>query len=455
MPQPINYIPQGGFGHSRDTLGYLSAMGPALQGIGQARDYRKGMDEIDSLEEQRMAVGGTPKTFDFATYERLGRQIGDPNLVKTKYQGFQIEQARQQAQRKQEFQSELLKANDEKWGAGEVYNLGKKYPEFYESIKKEAESMDSVGKKIMFKNLSSSIGLAMEGTDEQFIESVTDLATAYETNPRTQDKAQDMWNLVKLSQQSPSAAKAALFALSSSLDPERTEEIFSRRKSESETDDLQAKRLETLAKIGLDKDKMKQLPTGTSKKIETLTDEIGKEDIKKAEIDSIISEAGGVVDKAGYWSIKMDQLDTMLGDRGELAKLRTKFNSVINKELMDSLPPGAASESDVTIARSGFPPEGSSKEEIAKYLNAAGRIAGAKSRYKEQRIEFLSENFSEGKATKDFMVGGKQVKKGETFAGFMKRTKNDLVSKATMLKDDTPTTTPEKKAEIEAFMKGK
>ena len=193
--------------------------------------------------------------------------------------------------------------------------------------------------------------------------------------------------------------------------------------------DKEAKKAATqkvLADIGIDAAKMAQLPTGTAKKIETLTDEIGVEDLNSADIKNIVAEAGVVVDGSGAVSLIGDKVDTVLGSRDELAKLRTKFNKIINIGVMNSLPPGAASENDVAIARQGFPPAGAEKAEIVAYLEAAGRISVAKSRYKSMRIKFLSENFTEGKASKDFSIDGKQVKKGETFIDFAKRTRNDL-----------------------------
>ena len=205
----------------------------------------------------------------------------------------------------------------------------------------------------------------------------------------------------------------------------------------AETEKLakQAATAKILADIGLDAEKMSQLPAGTSKKIETLTDEIGEEDLKSADIKNIISEAGVTVDGSGTVSIIGDKIDTVIGDRDALAKLRTKFNKIINIGVMNSLPPGAASENDVAIARQGFPPAEAGKDEIVAYLEAAGRISVAKSRYKSMRIKFLSENFTEGKARKDFAIDGKPVKKGETFIDFAKRTRNDL---------DTATTNTDK-----------
>ena len=203
-----------------------------------------------------------------------------------------------------------------------------------------------------------------------------------------------------------------------------------------ESMESQTKQEETEANVADKLAKLKLLPTGTQTKIGTLTDSIAASEKQSALVSDLISDVGATVDESGYISTIGSKWQTIWGNRDQLTQFRTRMSRVINKEMLDGLPPGSASEKDVAIVRAGFPPIDAKADEIKSYLESAYRIANAEAKYNEHRIEFLSENFSEGKAKKDFTVGGKSVNKGETFSGFMKRTKGDL---KTNISSKTPT----------------
>ena len=206
--------------------------------------------------------------------------------------------------------------------------------------------------------------------------------------------------------------------------------------TEAGTEKTKSEAKQILHNIGIDQAKLKLLPTGTQTKIGTLTDSIAASEKQSALVSDLISDAGATVDESGYISTIGSKWQTFWGNRDQLTQFRTRMSRVINKEMLDGLPPGSASEKDVAIVRAGFPPIDAKADEIKSYLESAYRIANAEAKYNEHRIEFLSENFSEGKAKKDFTVGGKSVNKGETFSGFMKRTKGDL---KTNISSKTPT----------------
>jgi len=63
------------------------------------------------------------------------------------------------------------------------------------------------------------------------------------------------------------------------------------------------------------------------------------------------------------------------GGRDEIEILRTGYTKVRNTEIINSLPPGVASDRDIQIFAAGFPPDGASIAEINEYLRAAKSAA--------------------------------------------------------------------------------
>ena len=59
---------------------------------------------------------------------------------------------------------------------------------------------------------------------------------------------------------------------------------------------------------------------------------------------------------------------------------------------MLSLPPGAASDSDVQLARSGFPDARYNADLIQKYLKGVAKASAIVSEYEQQRAEYISKN---------------------------------------------------------------
>lgn len=80
------------------------------------------------------------------------------------------------------------------------------------------------------------------------------------------------------------------------------------------------------------------------------------------------------------------------GTQDEISTLRTRFNKVINAATMDGLPPGAASDKDIELARQGFPDETYSAEQIASYLAGMQKLSFIAAEKENERLKFLRQN---------------------------------------------------------------
>jgi hypothetical protein len=97
---------------------------------------------------------------------------------------------------------------------------------------------------------------------------------------------------------------------------------------------------------------------------------------------------------------------TAAGVRDESEQAKTKFIKKKNTEIINSLPPGVASDTDIAIFSEGFPPSSAGAAEIQDYLDAEQRIMSS-----AIDVGLLAENFIEKQ------MGPDQVR-APTFVGF-------------------------------------
>jgi hypothetical protein len=100
---------------------------------------------------------------------------------------------------------------------------------------------------------------------------------------------------------------------------------------------------------------------------------LGRNQALAAEILAQGGKTTGIASK-----IRTAALDTA-GLRDAEEELKTQFLRTRNTDIINSLPPGVASDTDVAIFSRGFPSEDASAEEITRYLAAEERILAAKS----------------------------------------------------------------------------
>ena len=86
----------------------------------------------------------------------------------------------------------------------------------------------------------------------------------------------------------------------------------------------------------------------------------------------------------------------LAGLRDEEEEVKTQFLRNRNTDIINSLPPGVASDTDIRIFSQGFPKENASSEEITAYLQAEERILAAASDMALVADRYLSKQVNEG-----------------------------------------------------------
>lgn len=106
---------------------------------------------------------------------------------------------------------------------------------------------------------------------------------------------------------------------------------------------------------------------------------------------------------------------------GQTDLLRSDITRYTNTSVLKQLPPGSASDSDVTVTRSGFPKPNASMKTWASYYRGASVVAGVDAQQKANRAEWLALNGDMGPAKRPMVVDGRQVKPGETLLKYQTR----------------------------------
>jgi hypothetical protein len=117
----------------------------------------------------------------------------------------------------------------------------------------------------------------------------------------------------------------------------------------------------------------------------------------------------------------VEAINEATGFTNKLSAARKRFNSVVNKEVLRDLPPGAASDRDVSLMREGFPASTDDPARIAEFLRAQARVTRAIQRSKENEAAFVVNNKgSLGPAATDLVIDGVPVLAGTDFGGALK-----------------------------------
>jgi len=104
-------------------------------------------------------------------------------------------------------------------------------------------------------------------------------------------------------------------------------------------------------------------------------------------------EASGIT--GGTFSRWKDKLADFTGSREEAQKLRTLFFKYKGSEVINSLPPGAASDPDIAMFSKGYPPDNAEATEIASFFRGMAKAAAFDDEYNTFKAYYISDKRNE------------------------------------------------------------
>ena len=94
---------------------------------------------------------------------------------------------------------------------------------------------------------------------------------------------------------------------------------------------------------------------------------------------------GGVGGKA------MDKWKATFGTQDEVSRIKTQFQSVVNTNIINSLPPGVASDKDIEMAKSGYMNNSWSAEQIEEFLRGQAKLSAFLAEKKNAKAKWVSD----------------------------------------------------------------
>lgn len=150
----------------------------------------------------------------------------------------------------------------------------------------------------------------------------------------------------------------------------------------------------------------RELSSGLQKRLSEATDEAVKSSanvIKYNDLASQIDNAdlqGGLSGQAG------ELLKKVTGQQDFRTELRKDYYAIRGSEVVNNLPPGAASDTDIALALAGFPDDSANGKQIASFLRGLAKINEYKKQYNEFKANYISENGTERNMLKSWKEQG-------------------------------------------------
>ncbi|KVL90760.1 hypothetical protein [Burkholderia stagnalis] len=133
---------------------------------------------------------------------------------------------------------------------------------------------------------------------------------------------------------------------------------------------------------------------------------------------SLASQLANAPDfSSGLGATFNDWMTKTTGNKDAGQQLRGQLAQFVNSTILESLPPGSASDKDVQLVRNGTPSDTASKATWQAYLAAVGRLQQASAIASAGRADYLTANRgSLGPLMQPAIINGRQFPAGTSFA---------------------------------------
>ena len=165
--------------------------------------------------------------------------------------------------------------------------------------------------------------------------------------------------------------------------------------------------------INLDADGRKLINESTIASIEA--DQSGAQMLRLA---TDLENTGGGYGKAsgfGEWYKRTT------GNQGAITALRKEYSRTRAKKVVEMLPPGQASDRDISIFMEGFPEDTADAKHIAAFLRVQSAISAYEAETERAKAEWVNSVGHLGNPKRDIVIEGINVPAGTSFSGFTRQ----------------------------------
>ena len=130
--------------------------------------------------------------------------------------------------------------------------------------------------------------------------------------------------------------------------------------------------------------------------------------------------------RQGAFATAEDFFIDAFGGQSEAADIRKEFTRLRNSEIIKSLPPGPATDRDISIFAEGYTKAIADPARMSAYLRGAAKLRDIEAKVQSAKADWLSTNGSLQRARRGFQAGDYTAQPGESYAEFQRRVAQDV-----------------------------
>lgn len=147
--------------------------------------------------------------------------------------------------------------------------------------------------------------------------------------------------------------------------------------------------------VGLVSKEGKELSAQAQKRLSEFTDAAIENQTLEQKYSTLASDFDKANVGGGVGTTWTEWAKEQTGNQDEISSLRKEFFKIRGSEVVKNLPAGAASDTDVAMAMSGFPSDKASGAQIASFLRGLAKLKGIERGFNEFKANYISENGTE------------------------------------------------------------
>lgn len=191
--------------------------------------------------------------------------------------------------------------------------------------------------------------------------------------------------------------------------------------------DRQRLAMDTQIKLAEVAQKANQIPEGAQKLINEAAVTAGTTKQQAGQYNDLASRITAIGSSWGSLGSGAEWLKKATGEQGAVSALRQEFTRLRNSAAVGSLPPGPATDKDISMVLEGFPPSTANPEQLSSFLRGMAKLKDIESSVEGAKVDWLAGNRGAlTRAQNTFQAGDYAVKQGETFADFSNRVAKDV-----------------------------
>lgn len=154
-----------------------------------------------------------------------------------------------------------------------------------------------------------------------------------------------------------------------------------------------------------------ELSVNMQKRLSDAGDQALQSEGNAARYDELASQVEKSNIRGGLLGNWQETYKETTGDQDAVSNLRQRFNGIKASQVVNNLPPGAASDTDIKLALSGFPTDKANKQQITSFLRGLSKLEQKSAEYNNFKSDWITDHGTERGMLQSWKEQGKSPRK--------------------------------------------